>query len=42
MMPADKPACTNCGHRREQTDKDYLDLHPERRNIIPKEGDLDE
>ena len=29
-----KNQCSGCGHTREESDKHYFDLHPERRNAL--------
>lgn len=42
MISAEKSVCPGCGHSRDQSDKDYFCLHPERSSIIPKGCDSDD
>lgn len=36
LNPDSESFCKNCGHPRDDKDKDYFDLHPERRSIKDK------
>ena len=42
MNPAKKSSCKGCGHTREESDKHYFEIHPERKAVREDLSDFDD